>query len=52
MAVAFFFWVFVPISLLLLIAMSPKGFILTGVTYVLLTAEEDDDDGSTQRRGQ
>ena len=51
-AVAFFFRVFMPISLLLLIVMmSSEGFILTGVTDVLLAAEENDDGGGAPRRG-
>ncbi len=51
MAVTLFFWVFWPVSLLLLIATSSKGFILTGVTDVLLMAEEDDDGGGALRTG-
>ncbi len=37
-AVAFFVWIFLPVLSLPLIAMSYKGFILTGVTDVLLVA--------------
>jgi hypothetical protein len=50
-AVAFFFW-FLPVLLLSLIATSSKGFILTGVTDVLLAVEEDDDGSGVSRRGQ
>ncbi len=51
-AVAFFVWVFLPIVSLPLIATSSKDFILTGVTDVLLEAEEDDDGCSAPRRRQ
>ncbi len=51
MLVAFFFWFFLPVSSLSLIATSSKGFILTGVTDVLLVAEEDDDGSRAPRRG-
>jgi hypothetical protein len=40
------------VSSLLLIVASLEGFILTGVTDVLLAAEENDDGGSAPRRGQ
>ena len=49
---SFLFSVFLPVSLLLLIATSFEDFILTGVTDELLAAEEDGDDGSALRRVQ
>ncbi len=52
MAVAFFVRFFLPVSSLSLIATSSEGFILAGVTDVLLAAEEDDDGGGALRRGQ
>ncbi len=51
-AVAFFFWFFLPVALLSIIATSSKGFILTGVTDELLAVEEDDDGSGALRRGQ
>ncbi len=49
-AVAFFFRFFARI-VVVVIATSLVGFILTGVTDVLLAGEEDDDGGSALRRG-
>ncbi len=43
---------YLPLLLFSLMATSSEGFILTGVTGVLLVGEEDDDGSGAPRRGQ